>query len=122
MVIKINLAPVESKLQPPSQRGPPLGNMQFTQRPDITASRSSQPMFRERGVDINNNQEDLHRQETSPILRPQSNNQSQQRPEMRGPQNIDINGLLSGLKVQNDNDSIISISSMREMMSQSNKL
>ena len=115
-------APVETKLQPPSQRGPPIGSMQYTQRPDITAARSTQPMFRENGIDINNNQENLHRQETTPISR-----QSDKKPrvEMRGPQNMDIDGLLSGLKVNNtaqsENDSIISASSMREMMSQSNK-
>jgi hypothetical protein len=125
-------APVETKLQPPSQRPPPMSNMQFTQRPDITAARSSTPMFRESGIDINNNQENLFRQETTPIVRNQTSSNNQ-RPEMRGPQNMDINGLLSGLKVneikkntmnssENENDSIISISSMRDMMgNQSNK-
>jgi hypothetical protein len=116
-------APVETKLQPPSQRGPPIGNMQYTQRPDITAARSSQPMFRENGIDINNNQENLFRQETTPIVRNSLN--KQQRAEMKGPKNMDIEGLLSGLKMnnapQNENDSLISASSMREMMSQSNK-
>jgi hypothetical protein len=110
--------PIETKLQPPSKRPPPIGSMQFTQRPDITAARSSQPMFRERGIDINNNEENINYQETTPIIR-------QQRPEMRGPQqNMEINNLLSGLKTReqsNDNDSIISASSMREMLNKSNR-
>jgi Family of unknown function (DUF5767) len=94
--------PVETKLQPPSQR-PPLNNMQFSQRPDINAGRGS--MFREDGVVMNNYQEI-------------------KRPEMKGPQNTDVNKLFSGLKTQeslppikDENDSMISISSMKELTS-----
>jgi Family of unknown function (DUF5767) len=95
--------PVETKLQPPSQR-PPLNNMQFSQRPDIAAGRGSNTMFRENGV-VMNNYEEI------------------KRPEMKGPQNTDINKLFSGLKTQepvqqiDENDSMISISSMKELMS-----
>ena len=89
-------APVETKLQPPSQR------------PDIIAGRGVTPMFREQGVDIGRNQQ----------------RQDVQRPEMRGPQNVDIDHLLNGLKTRDtynpnilpENDSMISASSMRDMM------
>jgi hypothetical protein len=96
-------APVETKLQPPSQR------------PDIIAGRGVTPMFREQGINIQRQQE---------IQRPEI-----QRPEMRGPQNIDIDNLLSGLKTKDtlhsasnsnilpENDSMLSASSMRDMMS-----
>ena len=96
--------PVETKLQPPSQR-PPSNNMQFSQRPDINAGRGSNTMFREDGVVMNNYQEI-------------------KRPEMKGPQNTDVNKLFSGLKTQeslppikDENDSMISISSMKELTS-----
>ena len=96
--------PVDTKLQPPSQR-PPM-KMQFTQRPDISAGRGG-AMFREGGVDMSNANE-------------------YQRSEMRGPQNMDMNKLFPGLKkreeavkqlVVDENDSLISVSSMKEMMS-----
>ena len=123
-----------------SQQKPPINNMQFTQnpgnRPDISAGRGT--MFREQGVDINNNQENLQRQERTPIQpppqRPNPNTYQgpqhapQQRSEMRGPQNMDINNILSGLKtkevmiheqsmnsVMEDNDSMISVTSLRDM-------
>lgn len=88
--------PVETKLQPPSQR-PPMNNMQFSQRPDIKAGRGS--MFREDGVVMNNYDE-------------------VKRPEMRGPQNMDIDTMFSGLKTQEnaESDSMISVSSMKELM------
>jgi hypothetical protein len=92
-------APIETKLQPPSMR---------QQRPDIIAGRGVTPMFREQGINI-------QRQETI------------QRPEMRGPQNIDIDNLLSGLKTKEsnnilpENDSMISATSMRDMMGNNNK-
>ena len=96
--------PVETKLQPPSQR-PPLNNMQFSQRPDINAGRGGSTMFREDGV-VMNSYGDV------------------KRPEMKGPQNMDINKLFSGLKTQDvvqptidENDSMISVSSMKELMS-----
>ena len=97
--------PIETKLQPPSQR--PLNNLQFSQRPDIRAGRSSSTMFREDGVVMNSNYDEV------------------KRPEMKGPQNMDMNKLFPGLKSQevdssmslNENDSLISVSSMKELMS-----
>jgi len=104
--------PIETKNQP----NQPRHSMQFTQSPgnrqDINAARGA--MFREEGVDINNNFVDPNRQERS--MRPsqqqfqqqqqQSSFQQQQppsRPEMRGPQNADIENILSGLKTRTVN-------------------
>ena len=114
-------APVETKNHPPSARP----SMQYTEhpgnRPDISASRGA--MFREQGVDVNNNQDNFSRQSSAiPI---QASNTGA-RPEMRGPQNTDINNILAGLKTrevvtnestsnQEDNDSMISISSLKDM-------
>ena len=104
-------APVETKNQPPMQRP----TMQFTQapsnRPDISDSRGA--MFREEGVDVNNQ-----------FMNP---NQPMQRPEMRGPQNADIDNILAGLKTRNvdiheptmEDDSMISISSLKDAQSNS---
>jgi len=90
--------PVDPKTQPIPQRP---GNT----RPDIAMGRGT--MFQEGGIDI---------QERSPIQ-----TQTPARPEMRGPQNLDINGLLSGLKTREvdihqttDNDSMVSISSLKD--------
>ena len=118
-------APVETKNHPPSARP----SMQYTEhpgnrpdnRPDISASRGA--MFREQGVDVNNNQDNFSRQSSAiPI---QASNPGA-RPEMRGPQNTDINNILAGLKTrevvtnesasnQEENDSMISISSLKDM-------
>jgi len=78
--------PVDPKSVPPPTRP---GQMQFTQgvatgRPDIAMGRGS--MFREEGVNVENNFQS-----------------TQTRPEMRGPQNLDINNLLSGLKTREVN-------------------
>jgi hypothetical protein len=106
-------APVETKNQPPMQRP----TMQFTQapsnRPDISASRGA--MFREEGVDLNNQFVNPNQQAPS------------QRPEMRGPQNADIDNILAGLKTRNvdiheptmEDDSMISISSLKDAQSNS---
>jgi hypothetical protein len=102
-------APVETKSMPAPQRP----SMQFTSnRPDINASRGA--MFREEGVDMNNQFGDLNREEQ----------RQPQRPEMRGPQNTDIDNILAGLKTRTVNihesaptqedDSMISISSLRD--------
>ena len=112
-------APVETKGQPVPRPG-----MNFTQhpgnRPDISAGRGA--MFREPGVDLND-RDNITRaapvQPTPPV---------QTRPEMRGPQNADINNILAGLKTRDtrpenvsynlevrDDDSMISISSLKDM-------
>lgn len=114
-------APIETKNHPPSARP----SMQYTEhpgnRPDISASRGA--MFREQGVDVNNNQDNFSRQSSAiPIQAPNTG----ARPEMRGPQNTDINNILAGLKTrevvtnesasnQEENDSMISISSLKDM-------
>ena len=76
-------------------------------RPDISMGRGT--MFREEGVDIN-------QQYSNP-------NEGSKRPEMRGPQNVDLDNLLSGLKSTRDvnpqtrndeNESMVSISSLRD--------
>lgn len=87
-------APVETKNQAPPPRP---GSMQFTahpgNRPDLQAANSTAnrtPMFRESGVDVTQNQQNLNAP-SQPI--------PTARPEMRGPQlTPDIDNLLSGLK------------------------
>lgn len=119
-------APIETKNQPPPQRP----GMVYTEvpgnRPDINAGRGV--MFREQGVELNNNFENVNQQERS--FRPPQSQQQQQpsRPEMRGPQSSDIENILSGLKTRTVNiheqaqqssaqedDSMISISSLKDM-------
>ena len=111
-------APVNTQERPPPQRP----GMTFTEtpsnRPDINASRGT--MFREQGIDMNNNFQaanDSSKQIPTPT----------QRPEMKGPQNSDIDNILSGLKTRTidiqqpsapsnqGDDSMISISSLNEM-------
>lgn len=111
-------AAVNTQERPPPQRP----GMTFTEtpsnRPDIAASRST--MFREQGVDMNNSFQGMN-EPPRPIPTPT------QRPEMRGPQNSDIDNILSGLKTRSINiqetreapnqgdDSMISIASLNEM-------
>ena len=120
-------APMETKNMPPPQRP---GAMSFTNnpglsRPDIAMGRGA--MFKEPGVDIGNN----YAAAMGESVRPQQS--SGPRPEMRGPQNVDVGGLLSGLKTRevnihnktppanvfssgmDENDSMISISSLKDM-------
>jgi len=110
-------APVETKNMPPPQRPGSMGNMNFTEtpsnRPDISMGRGA--MFREEGVDISNQYENPNK-----------------RPEMKGPQNSDIDNILAGLKPksappvqeiplqntvieQGGDDSVISIASLKDM-------
>jgi hypothetical protein len=106
---------------------PPVETKKYPQqnsRPDIAAAAASRgPMFRESGVDIKNNQQNAFYSERPAEEKPQ-------RPEMRGPPEIDIANILSGLKPKEtpvetpvfefnneENDSLISISSLRDMQS-----
>ena len=108
-------APVDATKQAP----PPRPGMNFTNppsnRPDINASRGA--MFREEGVDMSSHQ---NINENKPISRP----------EMKGPQNSDIDNILAGLKtktinihenerpsnpVNTNNDSVVSVSSLKDM-------
>jgi hypothetical protein len=114
-------APVETKGQAPPIRP----GMTYTENPgnrqDINAARGA--MFREQGVDINNSYQDMSQQERT--MRPPMAPQNTFRPEMRGPQNSDIDNILSGLKtrnvnihdssVNNEDDSMISITSLKDM-------
>ena len=115
--------PVETKNQPAPQRP----SMTFTQnpgnRPDINASRGT--MFREQGVGLNS-----YSDVNAPPPKPQT------RPEMRGPQNSDIDNILAGLKPKasfqpptmetmqppsnyREDDSMISISSLKDLQNSS---
>jgi hypothetical protein len=78
-------APVETK----NQQAPVRPGMNFTNasRPDISMGRGS--MFKESGVDISSPFEKVN-SSPSPMY--------QQRQEMRGPQSMDVDSLLSGLK------------------------
>lgn len=105
---------VSTKIQLPSQRGPPMQS-----RPDIAVGRGmTTPMFREQGVDITNTADDLVMQQRTI------------RPEMPGPRNIDMNNILSGLKQTPqqsqaepvENNSVISITSMNELMSNNTRM
>jgi len=112
-------APVKTQEQAPPQRPGMTFTEAPTNRPDINASRGT--MFRESGVDVNNQFQGVNEI-------PTQINTPTQRPEMRGPQNSDIDDILSGLKTRTvnihetppastnqGNDSMISISSLNEM-------
>lgn len=109
-------APMETKMQPPPSRP----SMQFTQapgsRPDISMGRGT--MFREGGIDVTSpyesvraqplqsQQQERSQRPLAPPMQSQSQSQPQmqsQRPEMKGPQNLDINNILSGLKTREIN-------------------
>ena len=99
--------PVETKNMPAPPRP---SQMQFTDhpgnqgpRPDISMGRGS--MFRESGIDVGSqygNPNQYQPQQQQPMF----NNQipqpppMQKRPEMRGPQNTDIENILAGLKTK----------------------
>jgi hypothetical protein len=138
-------APLETKNMPPPQR--PGSAMQFTGadgRPDISMARGS--MFREKGVNMSSPYENPNKPTQSFNMQQQQQQQQTQpqtqRPEMRGPQNTDIDNILSGLKPKTrtvemqrpqtsefsglstnntsrsdygDDDSIISITSLKDM-------
>ena len=78
-------------------------------RPDISAVRGS--MFKEAGIDLNNNFESPNRR---PPVAP--------RQEMSGPKNANLDSILSGLKTKNvdihenrDDDSMVSVSSLKDL-------
>ena len=122
-------ASVETKNIP----APPRPGMMYTSssnRPDINSSRGSNPMFKEQGISLD---------KAAPIESQGRSNRTS-RPEMKGPQNTDIDNILSGLKTRNvnihtqndsvttsgsskqvnvsekkNNDSLLSVSSLKEM-------
>ena len=127
-------APVETKNMPAPQRPGMVFTESVNSRPDIAAGRGV--MFREQGTELNGGFERLDEPQR-PIrpmqTPPQPQSQQQLRPEMRGPQNTDIDNILAGLKTRTVNiheqptrealtvetvtedDSMISISSLRDV-------
>lgn len=100
-------APMKSQNIPPPPR-PGMSGSAPNNRPDINASRGA--MFKEEGV----------RLEPAAELKQTPS----KRPEMKGPQNSDIDNILSGLKTRTvnihsepkkDDDSLISISSLKDI-------
>jgi len=119
-------APVDTqKMAPPQRPSMAYTNEPPSNRPDINASRGA--MFREQGLDVSS-QYNINEPERS-IRTPQQPPVT--RPEMRGPQSSDIDNILSGLKTRTvniheqppaqpnvqsfDDDSVISISSLKDM-------
>jgi hypothetical protein len=113
--------PVETKTQvPPPRPGaysqPP--RPESSNRPDMSMGRGA--MFRESGQEVGQGYSDVNRSTSIPLAAPSS------RPDMRGPQNSDIDSILSGLKTKTVNlheqtmstdidDSMISVSSLKDM-------
>lgn len=122
-----SFGPPPRPMETQRQSAPSRPGMQFTEapnnRPDISMGRGS--MFREGGVNIHQQQENLQSQDRMgrqmPPRDPPANSMQGPRPEMKGPQNVDLEGILSGLKTrevnihsQQENDSMVSISSLRD--------
>ena len=86
--------PVATKNQapPPRNSGPPMGQMQFT-RPDLMMGRGADPMFRESGVELSQGQS---------MMNDDMRAAPPKRPEMRGPQNSDLNHILANLKTRDE--------------------
>ena len=102
--------------------------MVFTEQPSnsgINAVRGS--MFKESGVELNNNSFDSasRRPPAAPPQRsemPQRPEMSGPRPEMSGPKNTNLDSILSGLKTKTvdihenrDDDSVVSVSSLKDL-------
>ena len=109
--------PIQTKLPPPSERMIPKSSS----RPDIQLGRGS--MFHEQGVDMVKDRENV--QQDTTILS-SSSYQSRPRFEMKGPKDIDFSDFLNGMKpkekdnnIIEENDSLISVTSMRDMLNQS---
>jgi hypothetical protein len=110
-------APVETK----NMSSQPRPGMTFTEAPgnrqDINAARGG--MFSEKGVEMSSfkNFNEPENQMRAPPIQPVAT----PRPEMRGPQNTDIDNILSGLKTrtvdirEEENDSMISINSLKDV-------
>ena len=116
-------APVDTRDLPNMRRPPsvPTNTNTQNQRPDISMVRGA--MMNQGGMDISNQYENPNKINTpSPPMQ-------SQRPEMRGPQNTDIENILSGLKTRTvdihasssdaksdyGDDSMISVSSLKEL-------
>lgn len=102
-------APMETQNIPPPPR-PGMSGSTPSNRPDINASRGA--MFKEEGVKL------------EPAAELKQAPAPSKRPEMKGPQNPDIDNILSGLKTRTvnihsepkkDDDSLMSISSLKDI-------
>lgn len=98
-------APPPAPVDPRTYQKPTMQYTQTPGRPDLNVGRG---MFRESGVEING---------AASVNEPQPRSV---RPEMSGPKNVDIDNILSGLKtktvnIENDDDSMISVSSLKDM-------
>jgi hypothetical protein len=140
--------PVDTKSQAPPLASQRPGNMVFTERPDAQSSNrpdiamSRGAMFREEGIPVGPGQYQSANQGPSQSQQQQYQSFSgppqtpQMRPEMRGPQNVDLDNILAGLKPKTpsqqsplppppapapqqdnvlDSDSMISISSLKDL-------
>ena len=103
--------PVATKNQAPPARHP-MSSMQFT-RPDLEVGRgNTAPMFRESGVDLQQERSSYTSSSAGPPPPMQSMGGSGggggPRPEMRGPQvqNVELNQILSGLKTRGNQGSV----------------
>jgi len=111
--------PVETKYQGQA----PRPGMQYTtnpgNRPDISMGRGA--TLNESGVDISNQYQNVASRSNAV---PRSNAAAPARTEMKGPQSVDLEGLLSGLKTRevnmhhptggDENDSMVSVSSIKD--------
>lgn len=140
--VKTSFGPPPAPVATQGQAPPHRPGMNYTQapgnRPDIAMGRGT--MFRESGVDVNNNYENVIHQERSvrqpPPKMPAAETMQGQRQEMRGPQDNEINNLLTRLKTRevnihgssssqnisaqmDENDSMVSISSLKDIQNTS---
>ena len=124
-------APVDTRDLPNMRRPPAVPTNTQNQRPDISMARGA--MMNQGGMDISNQYENPNKPSMSSAMSSatatQQQPQPQQRPEMRGPQNTDIENILSGLKTRTvdihasssdaksdyGDDSMISVSSLKEL-------
>ena len=106
--------PMETQKHPPPQR-PQMQYSNAPNRPDISMGRGA--MMKEDGIDVSQQFEDIRARP------PQQRSAVPERPEMKGPQSIDLDNLLSGLKTRDvdpqqsrndENDSMISASSLQD--------
>jgi hypothetical protein len=109
--------PTPSTQKPPPPMDPKADTAPM--RPDLNMSRG---LYKEPGIDIRNNQEQVHRMDRSPANPPSFSTHRVERPEMTGPRNIQVDNILSGLKTKTvdlnqkrDEDSIMSISSLGDI-------
>ena len=125
-----SFGPPPPAMQTKNSGGVQRPGMQFTEapnnRPDIAMGRGA--MFREQGIDISQQQENIQTQDRTLIQQPPrgppTGSMQGPRPEMKGPQNVDLDNILSGLKTREVNihnglneaggESMVSVNSLNE--------